>query len=195
VTWNQTPGWMTDHDLAAIDQICTRVPPGGLVLEIGSFLGRSAVQWARALPQSRIICVDAWNGAPQDYIERWYLEQCWGDLKDLHMDKPMMPQFLYNTKEYPNIMPVKSLSTEFTWVWPTPPHVIFIDGDHTDAGVRSDLDACFTRWCASSNTIICGHDYNPDFNNSVFRQVTAFAAEHNMKIVHHTGSTVFELRR
>lgn len=191
---NPVPGWMTDHDLAAIDQICTRVPLGAPVLEIGSFLGRSSVQWAARLPSSRIVCVDAWQGTPQDYVERWYLEQCWGDHALMRMDQPMFPQFLYNTRDFTNIIPIRSPSTEFTWVWNKSPAVIFIDGDHTDAGVRDDLLACHTRWQSSPHTIICGHDYNPKFHNSVFRQVTKYAHTLGLMVYHHEGSTIFEMR-
>lgn len=186
---------MTDADLRAIDTICAQVPLGANVLEIGSFLGRSSIQWAARLPASRIVCVDAWQGVPTDYVERWYLEQCWGDHTLLHMDQPMFPQFLYNTRHFLNIVPVKMTSQEFSWVWHTSPHVIFLDGDHTDMGVKADLNACLTRWCAQSHTIICGHDYNPNFTNSVYRQVTVFAASHGFQIVHHEASTVFELRK
>ena len=192
---NPVPGWMTDADLQAIDTICAQVPLGAHVLEIGSFLGRSSIQWAARLPTSRIVCVDAWQGVPTDYVERWYLEQCWGDHTLLHMNLPMFPQFLHNTRHFMNIVPVRMTSQEFTWVWPISPHVIFLDGDHTDVGVKADLDACLTRWCAQPHTIICGHDYNPNFHNSVYRQVTAFAALHGFQIVHHETSTVFELRK
>lgn len=192
---NPVPGWMTIEDLNAIDKIASQVPLGAPVLEIGSFLGRSSVQWAARLPASRIVCVDAWQGAPQDYVERWYLEQCWGDHKDFHMDKPMFNQFLYNTKHFTNIIPIRTQSTEFVWHWPQPPAVIFIDGDHTDHGVNADLNCCYTQWGATNDTIICGHDYNPTFNNSVHRQVTHFAASNRMVVQHHEGSTVFELKR
>lgn len=186
---------MTPEDLSAIDHISARVPLGAPVLEIGSFLGRSSVQWAARLPASRIICVDAWQGCPEDYVERWYLEQCWGDHTNFHMDKPMFNQFLRNTREFTNIVPVRVISTEFIWHWLQPPGVIFIDGDHTDEGVKADLNACYTAWAAHPDTIICGHDYNPTFNNSVHRQVHQFAHDHNMVVHHHAGSTVFELRK
>lgn len=192
---NPVPGWMTDQDLAAIDNICIRVPLGAPVLEIGSFLGRSSVQWAARLPSSRIICVDAWQGAPADYVETWYLEQCWGDHALMNMKSAMFPQFLHNTRDFTNIVPVRISSREFTWVWRTPPHVIFIDGDHTDMGVRCDLESCYENWGATSDTIICGHDYNPQFNNSVVRQVTQFASDHGLEVIHHEGSTIFELRK
>jgi hypothetical protein len=110
---NPVPGWMTDADLQAIDRICAQVPLGAPVLEIGSFLGRSSIQWAARLPSSKIVCVDA----------------------------------------------------------------------------------CLTRWCAQPHTIICGHDYNPNFHNSVYRQVNAFASTHAFEVVHHDASTVFELRK
>lgn len=192
---NPLPGWMTQGDLQAINQICSQVMLGTPILEIGSFLGRSTIQWAAQLPCSKVVCVDAWQGAPKDYVETWYLEQCWGDHKFMNMDQPMFPQFLKNTRDFTNIVPIRMSSTEFEWVWHMPPKVIFIDGDHTDSGVKSDLEACYKRWCSTSDTIICGHDYNPKFNNSVVRQVSQFAQLHHMQIQHYPDTTVFQLKR
>jgi len=191
---NHLPGWMTDAELAAIDDICKLVPLGAPVLEIGSFLGRSTIQWAARLPASRIICVDTWQGYPQDYIEDWYLQQCHGDHRFLRKDMTLFRQFLRNTRRFTNVYPMRVNSREFEWVWAEPPGVIFIDGDHTDEGVKADLEAVYTRWHANSDTIICGHDYNTQFNNQVKRMLEPMAAAWNKHIENPINTTIFLLK-
>ena len=192
---NNVPGWMSDPDLEAINNICARVSPGAYILEIGSFLGRSSAQWASNLPTSTIICVDAWIGVPTDYLPIHYLDQCQGDRMQLYPNNPTFNQFLNNMRHHSNIIPIRMNSQEFSWVWNESPAVIFIDGDHTDDGVKSDLDSCFTKWQAQPHTIICGHDYDINWNTGVYRQVNSFATTYGYEVILHNSSTVWELRK
>ncbi len=64
------PGYITDGDARFLFDRAMRVPDGGAILEIGSFMGLSAVIMAKALirrgnTQARIYCVDTWKGSDE----------------------------------------------------------------------------------------------------------------------------------
>lgn len=57
-------GWMTDAQGRRLHACAALVPPGGTVVEIGSFRGRSAIVLALAAPaDARIVCIDPHAGS------------------------------------------------------------------------------------------------------------------------------------
>lgn len=58
------PGWMTRNELEWLREMALRMPPGAVVVEIGSWMGRSTA--AIAVPHVNLICVDTWGGIPGD---------------------------------------------------------------------------------------------------------------------------------
>jgi predicted O-methyltransferase YrrM len=56
-------GWLTEEQARRLWETARQVPPGGLLVEIGSFRGRSAVVLASALPDgARMIAIDPHAG-------------------------------------------------------------------------------------------------------------------------------------
>lgn len=91
------PGWIFEDDIKAIQEISKSLPDAGVILEIGSAFGRSAVTWAQANPNLVIWCIDRFEG------------------KDPEMN-PERHQELFNenTSEYMNITSEKGVfSKEF----------------------------------------------------------------------------------
>lgn len=189
---NPVPGWMSAVELKEIDRLSSLLQPHDSILEIGSFLGRSAVQWAVNHPFGRVVCVDPWVGNPQDYIDLYWIEKCDGDRSKVQLDQPTYKQFLTNTKHCTNILPVKMRSEDFEWYFNSPPSLIFVDADHTYDGVIKDLDLCLLKWQAAASTIICGHDYNLE---SVKMAVHNFALCHGYDVSCATDSTIWIMRK
>ena len=127
------------------------VPDGGLkILEVGSFVGRSAL--ALANRGDTVYCVDTWCGGGDDEIAEVY-------------QVPGAPQtiftlFCLNTKAklFKTIFPCKGTSVEWAVNWPFPVDMIFIDADHTEQGVRHDL-CNWRRHVKKPGGVFCGHDY------------------------------------
>ena len=46
------PGRFTERELWAIEAMAKSVPPGGVVVEVGSYLGLSSYAWAKSVDPS-----------------------------------------------------------------------------------------------------------------------------------------------
>lgn len=189
---NEIPGWMTEEELAGINAIADTLKPESWVLEIGSFLGRSAVQWAAHKNVSRVVCVDAWMGMPRDY--GYALDAC--DYREkIVLDLPILDQFVLNTFQIKEIYPVRYYSQEFVWRFNKKPSVIFIDGDHSETGLAHDLNRAFSNdWgYMPGKTIIAGHDYDHSHIPHIKPMVDAFAYERGLGAPRVMGGMVFAL--
>ena len=197
------PGWMSKAELDHIDTIC-RCNIVLDVLEIGSFFGRSSLQWAHSMERvagdlTQVLCVDPWMGKLLDFGQG-AIDALDGKLEDRYWDLPLYDNFLINTASYPQIKPIRYYSHEFTWhkeFDPLGPDIIFIDGDHSFTAVWNDL--CHSlpggQFGAHKRTIITGHDYNHPHFDSVTKAVGAFmeanADKYTLKLTE--GSSIFEL--
>jgi len=57
------PGQITERELWAIETLAKFVPPGGIIVEVGSFLGLSSCAWAKSVhPSVTVYCIDPWDG-------------------------------------------------------------------------------------------------------------------------------------
>jgi predicted O-methyltransferase YrrM len=160
-----TDGWLTDAEGLALfmtaASIKTEAP---VVVEVGSFVGKSAICLAAGLaytnPAGRLYCVDPFDSTPQQmYLDR--------------NDGSIYQRFLRNTAGYPNIISVPGLSIDIARESDIPSEIdmVFIDGDHTYQAVKNDILA----WTAflGPDGILALHDVElpPDTNPDVIRVV------------------------
>lgn len=129
------PGWMNKQDFIAIEALASCVPPEGILVEIGSYLGRSSWAWAQSvLPSVKVYCIDPW---PEN----------------------LLPEFKENVKDCPNITPIQGYSPTMPWNKDLKPDLVFIDGNHYSPHVDNDL--IFWSQQLKQSGILCGHDFNP----------------------------------
>jgi len=56
------PGWMAEDDLKVIEELASKVPQNGIIVEIGSFAGRSSYAWSKSCdPSVTVFCIDKWD--------------------------------------------------------------------------------------------------------------------------------------
>ncbi|MEO1481119.1 MAG: class I SAM-dependent methyltransferase [Myxococcota bacterium] len=167
---NGVKGFLLPGDVETLLKLGKHIPPGGVVVEVGSWMGLSTILIVNGLLlnmnfDARVHAVDTWRGSKE--------HQDFAIVKD---------DQLFSTFEA-NIAGAGVAS------WITPHRVdsvsaasafedgsidaIFIDGDHSEAGCLADLRAYYPKLKASG--IFFGHDAAP--NSGVTRALDRFTAE------------------
>jgi hypothetical protein len=113
------------------------------IVELGSYMGESALIFAQEFPNGTIHCVDAWVGGFDE------TDTCSND--DYRY---VENQFNYRMALVDNIVKHKCLSTEISIEC----DLVYIDACHTYECVKADI----THWLPLTKTIISGHDYYLD---------------------------------
>ena len=135
-------GLPEDHAVALYD-VAKGLPDCGPVLvEIGSWLGKSAVVLSRAISKKKgavLFCIDPFNahGDPSSAAHYRNVSQ--------KMDVSLLEHFTQNIKRYGSYKHVKTLrgySTDFSGNWDKPIDLLFIDGNHSYEAVKRD----FLEW-------------------------------------------------
>jgi len=141
-----------DHEVKALLNLASR--SSGHILEIGTFVGQTAREFATRFPERLVFCVD-WSWANMDQNQTEILPPT--ELGKLAKGLPNV--FLYNQ----NSRTFKFPCNGFTFV--------FIDGDHSYEGVAADTDMVFSQ--AKPGTIVAWHD----FYNREWSQVERYLRE------------------
>ena len=161
-------GHMTESELAVIESWASSVPEHGVIVEIGTFFGRSAVCWAMTADKSvQIYCGDVWPDSfalnSYNYKTLWYEPKAnynynlWQDFKD-------------NTEEFSNIIPMRGLCPQGITYPGNPIDIFFLDAAHTNPSDWENIEY-FLPFIKSTG-MICGHDYStnwPDVVENVHR--------------------------
>lgn len=119
------PGYLHPLEGRFLYWLASHVPQDGLALEVGSFKGKSSNFLAAGLSgRASLVCVDTWKNDAMPY--------------DAKQD--VYDEFLQNTFNYKNcITPIRGHSSEIASSWKQPLDLLFIDGDHSYNGCKSDL--------------------------------------------------------
>jgi predicted O-methyltransferase YrrM len=130
----------------ALFQMATLMPPGARALEIGSHIGSSALFICAGLVRAggNLICVDTW------------MNQTMPD-----GEKDTFAEFKTNTQPFAHMITmVRKYSYELTSEDISGPlDFVFIDGDHTEDGVRTDF-RLIAPWVKVGG-LVAFHDLHP----------------------------------
>lgn len=118
-------------------------------LEVGSYLGRTAITMARAGAEC-VYAVDTWQGALLP--DGWRDSEAWGDRVFRECG-----QTIFEATYPHHVIPVRDKSVDVAARWAQPLELIFIDGNHDYEHVRADIDAWWPH--VKAGGILCGHDY------------------------------------
>lgn len=144
-----------------------------VVIEVGSWLGKSTRHIAEQLPKNgKVYAVDHWKGASEHQPGQF------ADCKDL---STLYDQFLSNVihaKLTHKIIPIRMSSVEAAkHLSNVVPDLIYIDASHEFEAVYQDLTVWFPY--VKGHGILCGDDWGfPEVRQAVEK----FAAEHNLTI-------------
>jgi hypothetical protein len=180
---DRVPGWMTRPELELIARVAAAVPEGGVVVEIGSFAGRSSVQWAaNSDPSVSIYCMDPFDMIVDDFS----FEFMHGDREGVR-GRPCGELFAEHTSAWANRLTAITQASPPP-SWDRPADVVFIDGDHSFEGVTRDLEFWIEHVKPGGRTL--GHDWQ---DAGVRDAVQAFAGRRSLVAVAHPRTHIWEL--
>jgi len=153
------PGFSTNKDLDIVYEWARTVPENGVIVEVGTFMGRTAVAFAEGAPASaKIYCIDYYNDwtcniQPDDAPG--------GDFWEIGKVYSKQEKFSQFTKDYPNIIPLKLNYHEKCYPYNKEPiDVLFIDALHRNPD--DILNIVYLKGFVKNGGMICGHDYYDD---------------------------------
>lgn len=173
------PGPMNFFDLLIIEEWANLVPENGVVVEVGSHLGRSSYSWAKSIPSSATLyCVDIW-----DEIYEMNLA---GESQPINRYEI----FLENVNSCKNIIPIKGKAPNINYPG-NPIDIFYIDASHYNP---SDLQIImhFKKFL-KPNAKICGHDYSNLFPD-VKTNVKILEHMYKTKVKRFKGSSQWEIQ-
>jgi predicted O-methyltransferase YrrM len=149
---SQVEGWLTDREVAFLYKTARECSQDGVILEIGSWKGKSTICLAKgseAGAKVPVYAVDPHIGT---------LEQgMWMDGRSSFED------FRKNISESgveDLVIPLAKRSQDVAKNWDTPISFLWIDGDHSYAGAMSDFEL-FSKWVVEGG-VIAFHDSTQD---------------------------------
>jgi predicted O-methyltransferase YrrM len=134
--------------------LASKVPAGGVIVEIGSYKGQSAAYLSTGSREGvSIYLVDLWNRENLDLVSEsnQYAVAGKGHFRAL-ADR------LRTLGVYHKITPLQGLSVYHGSHWDQPIDLLFIDGDHSYEGVCSDFMTWFPH--VKKGGVVAFHDYS-----------------------------------
>lgn len=163
LNWRQIDGWFSEDDAAVYRAIVANLPASyGVVVEIGSWLGRSTGALIEACENAgkfpHIIVVDTFKGSPSE-PEHWYkAQQYGGNVMGAFMDNIAALQSKLNELGRIHVIARPSIEAANRIVGRI--DAAFIDAEHTFLSLTSDIKAWLPK--IRPGGIIAGHDYDWD---------------------------------
>lgn len=150
----EIPGWFDFEDI--YDQAVEAAGDGDTLVEVGSWMGKSAVYLARRVQESgkrlRVVCVDPWKGTPGTQLEAIVA----------NYGGSVFQEFQRNVAEagcddvieavvLPSVEGAKLFEDESL-------AFVFLDGDHSYEAVHADIRAWLPK--LKRGGALAGHDYD-----------------------------------
>lgn len=182
---DQIPGFMEITSLKILEHLAGRVPPKGVIVEIGSFVGRSSWTIAKSCePSVTVYCVDSWEDAYLNPLREHPQMAARQQDQTYNFDL-----FKENTKDCPNIVILKGRSTKVPWPDDRQIDFLFIDGWHESPDVDNDIATWLPR--LKPGGILSGHDFHVFNYPDVCRAVIAVSKRLEMPIKFFKKSTIW----
>ena len=183
------PGYLSEYDVESIKFLSNKISANGKIVEVGTFLGKSAVEWARNLTDKNceIICVDSFNSPISVLSELLEL----GDFVVPQGPVNQLDLFRFYTKEYTCIKPLQAFFND-KFEFPINVNCVFEDSDHTQKTLTYALPFWWNK--IVNGGILCGHDYGE--YSDVKKCVDLFALTNNLEVnTFSNGSSIWYIEK
>lgn len=142
-------GWMDRPDMKWLYQTATNILSNGIVVEVGSWKGRSASAIMKGLQTQNFFCIDKWSGNTGDYEDGYE-----------GIGLRAYNEFIDNTKRVCNKVPfiITADSSKSSALFENKSiDWVFIDANHLADDVENDVRSWIPK--LKENGILSGHDY------------------------------------
>ncbi len=151
-------GWMLERELQVIESWAKQLQSGSVVVEVGTFYGRSAYCFAATAPLSTVYCFDKWQGEVEQEGSIPLSSR-----EELGYPLPGMvntfEHFQSNVSGLANIK-AKMIETPTNIKWDgTPVDLFFIDAAHSNPSDWEYIEYWLPH--VKPGGWICGHDFMP----------------------------------
>jgi MMP 1-O-methyltransferase len=157
------PGFMPDEEGTALYDAARTVAVPGPLLEVGSWMGRSALYLAAAARETgrQVVTVDHHRGSEEhqqgwEYHDPSLVDPAVGLLDTL----PRFRRTIADAGAEDVVIAVVARSEVLAPLWATPLALLFLDGSHTEESARRDQDAWVAKLAVGGTLAI--HDVFPD---------------------------------
>ncbi|MCS6813572.1 MAG: class I SAM-dependent methyltransferase [Cyanobacteria bacterium] len=158
----EIPGWSTNREMFALARASYQLPANAVIVEIGSFLGRSSVLLAGARKvrgSGKLHCVDPFDASGDDVSVPIY--------QDIISAKPMSQrqQFDQNLQRagVTSWVDVHKGTAETVGLhWQQPIDLLFLDGDQSPQGVRSAYEL-WSPWLKVGGLLVVHNSADRDY--------------------------------
>lgn len=174
------PGWMHESELQIIEKWASNVKENGVIVELGSYKGRSAYCWAKSCHHSvKVYCIDMFK-EHSTKKGRMTIEP-----------ENVWSEFLKYTSECKNIIPIKGNSPKKINYPGDRIDVFFIDASHYNPSDIMNIQ--FFRKFFNRNALICGHDYSPQFPH-VIANAKYLAESYNKQVTLYANTGLWSIQ-
>lgn len=149
--WEKIPGWFALYKAIVLQRAIKRLPEGAVIVELGSYQGRSSVAIAAVLPPGgKLYCVDHFLGSAEH-------QQSGLDLSNLYQAfRSNIEQFGVQKRVTVLAKAASEAAGEFA---DGGVDLLFVDAAHDFESVKADLDAWY-RKLKPGGWLVCD-DYDP----------------------------------
>ena len=157
------PGWMPEPELRILERLAQTIPPGGAMLEVGPFCGRSTWCWSKSVhPSVGIVCIDIWDTTEHPWSPPSSDGERAGSDFGTTGGRPQgnwgtYENFQHYTRDCHNITALKGRSPDEFDEWPMDSlDLVFLDGVHHNPVFKADVEHWYPR--VKPGGILCGDD-------------------------------------
>lgn len=185
-------GWMQPIDLGHIELLSAQVPKNGIIVEVGSYMGRSSYCWASSAdPTVTVYCIDIFpefedlkHSIPDDVCE------------ELGIPKSgiynFFEAFKENTKDCKNIKMIRGNSPWGISYDESLIDLFFLDAGHSNPNDWDNLE--YFRTYVKPGGIIAGHDYYLEGFPDVVENVHKLEQIYNTRATFYKDSSIWSIQ-
>ena len=168
------PGWMSEQEMTVISEIAAQVPENGVIVELGSYKGKSALVWASFChPSVKVYCIDLFASYTTD-------------------EPDFFEEFRENTKHLPNIIQIRGLCPILLDYPGDPIDVFFNDAVHYNPMDWNNIQY-FKKYIKPGGLLVA-HDYIPETYPDVVENASRLEAETNNQITQYSRTCLYSIR-